>query len=378
VIGVSSSDTSEGSVDKSSLAFTAGDWGVEQTVTVTGVDDAVADGDVGYSVVLANAVSFDSAYDGLTPANVSVINIDDESLSRSLSCPDSGLECLERFDGGDDSTNLDTAPRMDLEFDFVIHVQDNSGSSPQYVRLLMAQRNDPAETEFYAYDMQCSGDFAVGASCSYATKLGPAAVHTYYYEMKAADGTVTEYPPSGYLAGPTIHLLNGYGLVGIPRDVHMSNLDRILSFGTPNAYRWDGALGYYTLVDSLVPVEPGEGYFIEKASTTLPEHDSLGEVQVPEYEYRLQAGWNIISNPYGGNVRLRDVMVRRNDELPVDWDTAATNGWLSNAIYCYEGSDWGGVWDYETTPDARLVPWLGYWVHVKESSNIYTLIIRKP
>ena len=45
-IALSSSDTTEGTVGPASLTFTTANWNVAQTVTVTGVDDAVVDGDV--------------------------------------------------------------------------------------------------------------------------------------------------------------------------------------------------------------------------------------------------------------------------------------------------------------------------------------------
>ena len=44
-IGVSSSDTSEGTVNPSSLTFTVANWSTAQTVTVTGQDDDEEDGD---------------------------------------------------------------------------------------------------------------------------------------------------------------------------------------------------------------------------------------------------------------------------------------------------------------------------------------------
>ena len=44
-IGLSSSDTTEGTVSPASLTFTAANWNTAQTVTVTGVNDAVDDGD---------------------------------------------------------------------------------------------------------------------------------------------------------------------------------------------------------------------------------------------------------------------------------------------------------------------------------------------
>ena len=44
-IGLSSSDTTEGTVSPASLTFTGANWNTPQTVTVTGVDDLLADGD---------------------------------------------------------------------------------------------------------------------------------------------------------------------------------------------------------------------------------------------------------------------------------------------------------------------------------------------
>ena len=50
-IALSSSDLSEGRVAPQSLTFTAQNWGTARTVTVTGQDDAVADGDQAYEIV---------------------------------------------------------------------------------------------------------------------------------------------------------------------------------------------------------------------------------------------------------------------------------------------------------------------------------------
>jgi sugar lactone lactonase YvrE len=75
-IAVSSSDMTEGTVSPTSLTFTADDWDTPQTVTVTGVDDYMADGDVPYTVTIAAAVSNDTDYDGLDADDLSVTNED--------------------------------------------------------------------------------------------------------------------------------------------------------------------------------------------------------------------------------------------------------------------------------------------------------------
>jgi hypothetical protein len=82
VIGLSSSNTGEGTVDRSSLTFTSGTWNVPQWVTVTGVDDAAIDGEVSYEVVTTLACSKDPSYDGLSVSDVALANADNDCTPR--------------------------------------------------------------------------------------------------------------------------------------------------------------------------------------------------------------------------------------------------------------------------------------------------------
>ena len=78
VIGLSSSDTTEGTVGPAFLTFTAANWDTPQTVTITGVDDAADDADVAFTIVTAAALGTGSGYAGINPADVSVTNLDDD------------------------------------------------------------------------------------------------------------------------------------------------------------------------------------------------------------------------------------------------------------------------------------------------------------
>ncbi len=93
-VGISSGDPTEGTVNKSSLVFTVGNWNVPQTVTVTGVNDSLVDGNVVYSVVTAAATSTDPKYNGLNPSDVSVTNTDDDVPGITVT-PTSGLTTTE-------------------------------------------------------------------------------------------------------------------------------------------------------------------------------------------------------------------------------------------------------------------------------------------
>ena len=71
-VGISSSDETEATISPDTVIFTAGTaqmgrghWGVPVTVTVTGVDDLAADGNIQYSIQYANAVSTDPKYNGM-------------------------------------------------------------------------------------------------------------------------------------------------------------------------------------------------------------------------------------------------------------------------------------------------------------------------
>lgn len=74
-IPVSSGDLTEGTVSPASLTFTNANWDIAQTVTVTGVSDAVADSNITYNVVLGPTSSpGDSLYNNLNPGVVAVTN----------------------------------------------------------------------------------------------------------------------------------------------------------------------------------------------------------------------------------------------------------------------------------------------------------------
>ena len=62
------SATTEGTVLPARLTFTAANWNLAQTVTVTGVDDALDDGDSAYTIVTAPATSTDVTYNGVNAA----------------------------------------------------------------------------------------------------------------------------------------------------------------------------------------------------------------------------------------------------------------------------------------------------------------------
>ena len=86
VVSVVSNNTTEGSVSTSSLTFTPSNWNTAQTVTVTGVDDNVVDGNILYTVgVSIDSTHSDALYAGVSSQNVSLTNIDNDSAGVVIS-----------------------------------------------------------------------------------------------------------------------------------------------------------------------------------------------------------------------------------------------------------------------------------------------------
>ncbi len=109
-IGISSSDSTEGTASPSSVVFSAGNWNIPQTVTVTGADDTLVDGDISYQINTQAASSADSAYNGMNAADVSVTNTDDDGASGITVAPIAGLVTSETGAAATFTVVLDSAP----------------------------------------------------------------------------------------------------------------------------------------------------------------------------------------------------------------------------------------------------------------------------
>ncbi|WP_370216380.1 cadherin repeat domain-containing protein, partial [Neptunomonas phycophila] len=84
-VTLSGLDASEGSLSTTTLTFTSANWNTPQTVTVTGVDDVLDDGDITYSIT-ATTSSADSAYEGRT-AIIDVTNQDNDDVPPVITGP---------------------------------------------------------------------------------------------------------------------------------------------------------------------------------------------------------------------------------------------------------------------------------------------------
>lgn len=77
-INLTSSNTAEGTVSPAFVEFTAANYAADQTVTVTGVNDAVVDGSKTYQINLSKPVSADAKYSALAADFVLATNLDND------------------------------------------------------------------------------------------------------------------------------------------------------------------------------------------------------------------------------------------------------------------------------------------------------------
>lgn len=134
-IGLSSSDTTEGTVSPSSLTFTSASWNTPQTVTITGVNDDVDDGNIAYTIVTAAVSSGDPNWNGLNPSDVSVSNTDDDEPAGGgmsaewyspLTLPAGGFAIL--INNGDEYTNnLIETPNYPVYQSETFSIKEGSG-----------------------------------------------------------------------------------------------------------------------------------------------------------------------------------------------------------------------------------------------------------
>lgn len=116
-VPLASNNTLEGTISVSSVTFTPANWG-PRSVVVTGVDDSARDGDQAYSIITGAAVSTDPAFNGFDPADVSLINVDNEQINGN------GAGQLTAENGGQASSFVSCASKPAGNVNVAVTVSD--------------------------------------------------------------------------------------------------------------------------------------------------------------------------------------------------------------------------------------------------------------
>ncbi len=290
-----------------------------------------------------------------------------------------GLDAVERVDGGDERSNLvDGNPKLDLDYVFRVALRDSVAASERRVFLFL---------DGYRYEMRLeNGALASGATYAFTTRMGPAFSHSFYFTAEDSNGgQLYRYPQDGELAGPTIELLNGKNVIAVAANIDHATLDSQSAFNVSQAYRFIPATkltGNYEQVDRGGPVVCGEGYVLKRTPEgTLPDLEAYSDLPAATSQIQMQSGWNLIANPYKGNVALADIQVQQGNSAPVDWSTAVNSNLVVDGVYHYLGKDWGNTNAFQSAAgkqSAVLTPWIGYWFYINPTDQAISLLIQQP
>jgi hypothetical protein len=186
-ISLSSSNIAEGHVSPASVEFTPASWSSPITVTVTGVDDSVADGDQPYTIDTAPAVSADPTYSGLDAENVSLINLDNE-MPGILVDPTVGLTTTEVGGTATFTVALRSQPAADVMIPVVVSDDTEGVLSTMTVNFTTMNWNVPQAVTVTGQD-----DAVADGDQLYTVQVGPS--------------TSTDLAYSG-LSGAAVNLTN--------------------------------------------------------------------------------------------------------------------------------------------------------------------------
>jgi hypothetical protein len=214
----------------------------------------------------------------------------------------------------------------------------------------------------------------------------------YYFAIDVVDDGGNHSGLSNVATGRTA-LRRGYNLVSVPLVLTAPNDTADMVFGDDvglpvYAYRWqssgplvtDGcylgaiAIPGFSICGPLGSVKTGGGYFLY-SSGTQAVLDALGTaVSASTYDVPLALGFNMVGNPYGQEIPLASVQVKRGSSIVSYAEAVAPpNGWVGPAIYIYDGVT-TQAYGLADVPPPVLKPWSGVWVQSRVSDAVLVFV----
>ncbi|MBK8169877.1 MAG: PD40 domain-containing protein [Sandaracinaceae bacterium] len=225
-ISLAVGDPTEATVSPASVTFTTLNWNVARTVTVTGIDDVLLDGDITFSIVTGACVSSDVSYSGRAVADVSVTNTDNEGGGVVVN-PTSGLFVTEAGSTASFTVVLTIAPSANVTIALSSSNTAEASVSPNSVTFTVGNWNIPqVVTVTGTADAVIDGDQSVTIVTA-ATSSSQA----LYNGLAVADvtATVIDVDRQRCVSCDAVYLPRG-GDVGGPVTTAVSSSGRYVAF----------------------------------------------------------------------------------------------------------------------------------------------------
>ena len=140
----------------------------------------------------------------------------------------------------------------------------------------------------------------------------------------------------------------GWNLISSPCDVSLDELHQKLGNDEILVFAWSGT--EYVQVDAM---ERGRGYFLNDHAVLNSSVVCKNETPLPEgFAVTLQAGWNLIGNPY-------------HRAITFEKGFAASADKMSDVIYAWQGNRLRAL-----DKGDHMVPFQGYWVYANEPVSL--------
>jgi hypothetical protein len=205
-INLTSGNPGQGLLSQSSLTFTPSNWNVVQTVTVTGQDDHIVNGNVTYTITGA-AGSADGDYNGMAMPDVTVVNKERDVAAINVT-PITGLAINAGSGTASFNISLTSKPSANVTIPVASSNPLEGGVSQSVVTFTPADWNAPQTVTVNAKSVPAgSGDVTVNVS------LGSALSADANYAGKVANVSVTVLAPEQV---PPTFTTTGLGLLAAP------------------------------------------------------------------------------------------------------------------------------------------------------------------
>ena len=180
----------------------------------------------------------------------------------------------------------------------------------------------------------------------------------YHVTLKVMDDdgdsdTHSKLIPVGFDLYYLQDLSSGWNFISLPFNESIDKSDLLMKYDTDfyeinYLFGWNRLIQSYEFADVL---HPGYGYWLYSSSD--------GELWIVDihmdydtYITTVEEGWNIMGLPYYNLVDKTDVLV--DDE---SWDTAVSNGWISD--YLFDWDETGQTYVFSDT----FIPTEAYWLY---------------
>jgi hypothetical protein len=261
-VNCNSDDATEGAVSPSSVTFTSANWNTPQTLTVTGLDDDIVDGNITYHIITSPAVSLDSNYSGINPADVTVVNTDNDVAGITIN-PVTGLFTTEGGGAATFSIVLNTQPAANVVINLNSDDTSEGTITPNSITFTGVNWNIPQVVTITGCD-----DVVVDGPVTYHIITSPSvSTDLSYNGMNAADITVVNNDNDAIIPSPT-----GSGAVNFSTSNGiLSNLTAVAvpSCGSMKNFSFPHGLFSYTVTG----IVPGS---VTMVTLTLPSNMAAG------------------------------------------------------------------------------------------------------